>query len=223
MPMSASRPSAGVSPEMAQQEVQRAAELLAGPGSSSQGAMGGYGGGRISEGPSPTSGSPADLASIQQMMQMTQGANALSPIGRQAMGTPQGSPNPGSMPPQAPSPVGRSMPNDRGGSHSFGNASLGGQTNPLDQARQQNTGPSNLTATRDPYASPGGQYADQMDPEMLAMIVQMMQATMGQAPMGSPQQGWMNPQQGPMQPSTPYGNPNQSPPMQQEATGKIRR
>ena len=81
------------------------------------------------------------------------------------------------------------------------------------------------------YASPGGQYADQMDPEMLAMIVQMMQATMGQAPMGSPQQGPMQPstpygnpnQSPPMQPSTPYGNPNQSPPMQQEATGKIRR
>jgi hypothetical protein len=53
------------------------------------------------------------------------------------------------------------------------------------------------------YASPGGQYADQMDPEMLAQIIAMMQATMGQAPMGSPQQGWMNPQQGPMQPSTP--------------------
>jgi hypothetical protein len=71
------------------------------------------------------------------------------------------------------------------------------------EPQMQNTGPSNLTATRDPYASPGGQYADQMDPEMLAQIIAMMQATMGQAPMGSPQQGWMNPQQGPMQPSTP--------------------
>jgi hypothetical protein len=39
------------------------------------------------------------------------------------------------------------------------------------------------------YASPGGQFAGQMDPEMLAQIIAMMQATMGQAPMGSPQQG----------------------------------
>lgn len=37
------------------------------------------------------------------------------------------------------------------------------------------------------YASPGGQYADQMDPEMLAMIVQMMMATQGKSPMGEPQ------------------------------------
>jgi hypothetical protein len=36
------------------------------------------------------------------------------------------------------------------------------------------------------YASPGGQFAGQMDPEMLAQIIAMMQATMGQAPMGSP-------------------------------------
>ena len=60
------------------------------------------------------------------------------------------------------------------------------------EPQMANTGPSNLTATRDPYASPGGQYADQMDPEMLAMIVQMMMATQGQSPMGSPQRDQMS-------------------------------